>query len=113
MNSIGVGMIGSGFMGLTYSQCLKAHVEGAHLVATTGGTRAEKLAADFEVPVEQSVESLLARADIDAVILATPDQHRLGGYETWLGTNYVEKDASTKIVNMLLELFAQLKKEDS
>ena len=77
MNSIGVGMIGSGFMGLTYSQCLKAHVEGAHLVATTGGTRAEKLAADFEVPVEQSVESLLARADIDAVILATPDQHRL------------------------------------
>jgi len=77
MKNIGVGMIGSGFMGLTYSQCLKAHVEGAHLVAVTGGTRAEKLAADFDVPGEQSVESLLARTDIDAVILATPDQHRL------------------------------------
>ena len=32
-DSIGVGMIGSGFMGLTDSQCVKAHVEGAHLVS--------------------------------------------------------------------------------
>jgi hypothetical protein len=45
--------------------------------------------------------------------LPTPEQHRLGGYETWLGTNYVEKDATTKIVNQLLALFARLKKEDS
>ena len=41
--------------------------------------------------------------------LPTPEQHKLGGYETWLGTNKVEVRASTKIVNALLEMFAELK----
>lgn len=36
--------------------------------------------------------------------LPTPEQHRLGGYETWLGTNFVEEKASTKIVESLLML---------
>lgn len=37
--------------------------------------------------------------------LPTPGQHRLGGYETWLGTNFVQKDASELIVRELLRLF--------
>lgn len=37
--------------------------------------------------------------------LPTPPQHELGGYETWLGTNKVEIDASVKIVDRLMELF--------
>lgn len=41
--------------------------------------------------------------------LPTPPQHKLGGYETWLGTNLVEVEASTKIVTTLMELFAGLK----
>ena len=41
--------------------------------------------------------------------LPTPEQHKLGGYETWPGTNKVEVRASTKIVNALLEMFAELK----
>jgi hypothetical protein len=41
--------------------------------------------------------------------LPTPDQHRLGGYETWLGTNRVEVDASEKIVKELMSLFSALK----
>jgi neutral ceramidase len=41
--------------------------------------------------------------------LPSPPQHKLGGYETWLGTNLVEVDASTKIVATLMELFASLK----
>ncbi|MGQ9573701.1 MAG: hypothetical protein ACUVUC_00145 [Thermoguttaceae bacterium] len=41
--------------------------------------------------------------------LPTPRQHALGGYETWLGTNRVEIEASTKIVKNLLEMFAELK----
>lgn len=41
--------------------------------------------------------------------LPTPEQHLLGGYETWLGTNMVEKEASTKIVNRIIGLFQQLK----
>ncbi|MEY4938572.1 MAG: hypothetical protein RIQ93_307 [Verrucomicrobiota bacterium] len=40
--------------------------------------------------------------------LPTPEQHALGGYETWLGTNRVETEASRKIVKKLLELFGQL-----
>ncbi len=36
--------------------------------------------------------------------LPTPEHHRLGGYETWLGTNRVEVDASTKIMAKLLEM---------
>jgi len=41
--------------------------------------------------------------------LPTPEQHALGGYETWLGTSRVEAQASTKIVNALLEMLAELK----
>ena len=40
--------------------------------------------------------------------LPTPEHHRLGGYETWLGTNRLEVDASTKIVNQLLEMFESM-----
>ena len=40
--------------------------------------------------------------------LPTPEQHKLGGYETWLGTNKVEEQASVKIVDTLLEMFAEL-----
>lgn len=41
--------------------------------------------------------------------LPTPRQHKLGGYETWLGTNFVEKEASDKITHQLLEMFERVK----
>jgi len=41
--------------------------------------------------------------------LPTPEQHRLGGYETWLGTNVVQEDASVILTNNLLEMLAELK----
>ena len=40
--------------------------------------------------------------------LPTPRHHALGGYETWLGTNKVEVEASTKIVRTLMDLFGEL-----
>ncbi len=40
--------------------------------------------------------------------LPTPKQHALGGYETWLGTNVVQQDATVVIVQALQELFADL-----
>ncbi len=43
--------------------------------------------------------------------LPTPEQHKLGGYETWLTVNRVEKEASPKIVAKLMELFEKLKKQ--
>lgn len=41
--------------------------------------------------------------------LPTPAQHELGGYETWLGTNLVQKDASEIIVRNLVEMMAELR----
>jgi hypothetical protein len=40
--------------------------------------------------------------------LPTPRQHQLGGYETWLGTNRVERDASDKLLKVLLEMAAEV-----
>lgn len=42
--------------------------------------------------------------------LPTPEQHKLGGYETWLGTNFVELEASRKITETLLQLQNKLAK---
>lgn len=77
MDTVGIGMVGSGFMGLTYSEALTRHVQGARLVAITGGRRAADLARDYGVSAEPSIDALLARHDLHGVILATPDQHRL------------------------------------
>lgn len=41
--------------------------------------------------------------------LPTPRQHRLGGYETWLGTNRLEPEASEKLLGSLLEMAAEVK----
>jgi neutral/alkaline ceramidase-like enzyme len=43
--------------------------------------------------------------------LPTPEQHKLGGYETWLGTCRVQEDASVLIIDQLLEMLAELKME--
>ena len=40
--------------------------------------------------------------------LPTPEHHRLGGYETWLGTNRLEEQASEKILAALLEMLGRL-----
>jgi hypothetical protein len=40
--------------------------------------------------------------------LPTPEQHELGGYETWMGTNLLEKEASRKIDAAVLEMFQRL-----
>lgn len=39
--------------------------------------------------------------------LPTPEQHELGGYETWLGTNRMEVDSSVLLLNQLVEMTAQ------
>jgi neutral ceramidase len=41
--------------------------------------------------------------------LPTPAQHDLGGYETWLGTNRVEREASVKITAKILDLLGRVK----
>jgi len=41
--------------------------------------------------------------------LPTFEQHQLGGYETWLGTNVVEEQASVILTQNLLEMMEELK----
>jgi len=40
--------------------------------------------------------------------LPTPDQHRFGSYETWIGVNKVQLDASVKMVDALVEMLGGL-----
>jgi predicted dehydrogenase len=75
--TVGVGILGSGYMGRTYAHCLAEHTTGGRFVAVAGGTRAPELAADFGAAAEPSVDALLARDDIDAVILASPHSQHL------------------------------------
>lgn len=72
MADIGIGIIGSGFMGRTYSETISKYCKRAQPVAVTAGSRAEQLAKDYGMTLEPSVESLLARKDVDAVYIATP-----------------------------------------
>jgi neutral ceramidase len=41
--------------------------------------------------------------------LPPPRQHDLGGYETWIGTNRLEREASVKLLDVLLQLVGELK----
>jgi hypothetical protein len=40
--------------------------------------------------------------------LPTPEQHQIGGYETWLSSNKVEINATRKVVTELLRLIAKM-----
>jgi len=45
--------------------------------------------------------------------LPTPRQHRLGGYETWLGTNMLEIQASEKIERVVLDLLRDVSRGEA
>ncbi len=62
--SVGIGLLGSGFMAHTYAECLAKHVPNAHLTAVALGSRAPALADEYGVAHEPSAEALLARDDV-------------------------------------------------
>ena len=72
MKTLGVGLIGSGFMGRTNAETVKRYLEGARLVAVTGGSRAASLAQEYGAEAEPDLDAFLARPDIDVVIISTP-----------------------------------------
>lgn len=72
MDEIRLGVIGSGFMGRTNAETITKYLKGAHLVSIAGGSRAQKLAEEYNVECDPSVQSLLERRDIDAVFVSTP-----------------------------------------
>jgi predicted dehydrogenase len=75
--TVGIGMVGSGFMSLTYAYGITELVPEARLVAIHGGRRAPEYAARFGMQEEPTLDALLARSDVDMVFLGTPTQvHR-------------------------------------
>src|SRR5687767_11561831 len=70
--TIGIGVLGSGFMGRTWSEVAANHANGTRLVAVAGGRRGPGLAADYKIPFEPTLDALLDRPDVDAVVLTTP-----------------------------------------
>ena len=82
MKQIRIGIVGSGYMARTYAEALARHTQGAEVVAVAVGRRAATLAAEYGLAAEPSLEALVARTDVDAVILATPEQIRLAQVRT-------------------------------
>jgi len=76
---LGIGIIGSGFMGQTYARAIATQAQNARLTAVAGGTRASKLAEEYGIPAESAVDKLLNRDDVDIVCIATP--HVLHGQQ--------------------------------
>jgi predicted dehydrogenase len=74
-----IGLIGAGTMGRLYAQCLSEY-DGSDLVAISDldEERAACLAEQWSVPgVHQDYAQMFAREELDAVVLATPDEtHR-------------------------------------
>ncbi len=117
-------MLGSGYMGKVYTEGLVKHNTRAKLVAVHGGTRGPALAATHHVDYEPSYEKLLARSDVDAVIIATPHAGHLSQtleaaahgkhvlVEKPMATNRHECDqmiAACKKANVYLEVIQTLR----
>lgn len=73
-----IGIIGSGGMGKTWAEAAVRYAPDCAVKAIAGGSRAEGLAARYEAVAEPSVERLLARPDVDAVVIASPQPTHCG-----------------------------------
>jgi predicted dehydrogenase len=71
MDTLRYGILGSGFMGRTHAEAVRL-LENAELTAIACGSRAPGLAAEYGAALCETVEELVARPDVDAVIIATP-----------------------------------------
>lgn len=102
MDKVRVGLLGSGYMGRTYAECMAKYNTRTQLVAVSGGRRAPGLADDYDVDYVATYEEMLARQDIDAVLIATP--HSLHREQVVLAAQagkhvLVEKPMSTSVAD--------------
>lgn len=100
MKKIRFGITGSGYMGRTHAEAIKQLPDSAELVAIWGGTRAPALAQRLGAAYEPTLEALVARKDIDAIIVTTP--HYTHVQETMLALGQgkhvlIEKPMATKV----------------
>ena len=77
MNKLGIGVIGVGTLGRRHAENLRRGIPTVQLIAVADadGTRAKQVAIDLEVQhYFANAEELLARKDIQAVVVATPSR---------------------------------------
>lgn len=72
MKSIGIGIIGSGFIARTHAVSIQRYLKNARLVGVAGGSRAAAFAADLNVRCFLSVEELVEAKETDAIIITSP-----------------------------------------
>jgi len=81
---LGVGVVGLGEMGRCHVANLRRLVPHARLIAVAdvNAAHASRIAAEFEIDhAYGSLEELVARKDIDAVVIATPDKFHAQGIQ--------------------------------
>ena len=77
MRKLGVGVLGVGEMGKRHAENLRSLVPEARLVAVADASaeRARQVATELEIEHSySSLEAMLERKDLDAVLIATPDK---------------------------------------
>src|SRR5271168_892953 len=81
MRKLGMGVVGVGDMGKRHAENLRRLVPQAQLlaVADVDGARASKVAAQLEIEHSySSLEAMLERKDIQAIVIASPDKFHAG-----------------------------------
>lgn len=59
-------------MARTNAETVAKYLKNAKLAAITGGSRAAAIAQEYRIATEPDIHALLARNDIDAVMISTP-----------------------------------------
>lgn len=72
MKTVGYAIVGTGYFGAELGRIMNT-VEGAKIVAVLDPENAQSVAAELGCDVETDLDTLCARADVDAVIVATPN----------------------------------------
>ena len=72
MKSIGYAIIGTGYFGAELGRIINEQ-EGARVVAVLDPENAETIAKEYGCDVETDLDAICGRADVDAVLVATPN----------------------------------------